>query len=100
MLCEQGASLKAHLEVVHPEVGGIGVRHIDSYEGNIRFLEDAGHVRSDDLFNLELQDEVHMLAYQLHGILDCDVGILAVIERDQLYTRRRSSSRNALGDGN
>ena len=29
VLGKQGAGLKAHLEVIHAEVGGVGVRHVD-----------------------------------------------------------------------
>ena len=75
------------------------MRNINGDEGNIGFFENVGDVGSYVLFYLELQHQVDPLAHKLLGILDCDVGVIAIIQLQQLNARRRCSRGNAGSHG-
>ncbi len=92
-LRQQHAGFIAHFEVVHPEVGRIGMRHINGDQRNFGFFENMGHVRRHVLLDLELEHQVDALAHKLFGILDGYVGIVAIIELQQFHARRRPPPR-------
>src|SRR3954467_6007703 len=53
ILGQQHARLVSHFEVVDPEVGRIGVGHIDGDQRNVGFLEDVSDMRSNVLLDLK-----------------------------------------------
>jgi hypothetical protein len=85
VLSEQRAGFESTLEVVHAEVGGVGVGYVDGDEGNIGLFEDVGDARGDRLFDLEFKHQVNALGHELLGVADGDVGVELVIEDDQFH---------------
>ncbi len=93
ILRQDRRGLVPNLEVVHAEVGRVGVGHVDRHQRNIGLLEDVRHARRRRFLHLELQHQVHSLGHKLLGVAHRHVGIVAVVEHDQLHarcSRRRS----------
>ena len=83
MAREQGACLQTHLEVVHAEVGGVGVGYIDSHQRNIGLLEDVSNPRGHVFLDLELDRQIHAPGDELFRVLDRNIGIVAIVEGEQ-----------------
>ena len=67
--------------------------------GNLGFLEDVGDARRHVFFHLELEHQVHALGDEFFGILDGDVGIVAVIEHQQFHAGGGGGGGDALRNG-
>ena len=99
VLGEQDAGFIADFKVVHAEVGGIGVGHIDGDERDLSLFEDMRDVGSYVLLHLEFEGQVDALAHKVFRVLDGDIGIVAVVELEQFHSGRSSSGGDAGGNG-
>jgi len=99
MLGEECAGFKADLEVIDAEVGGVGVGHVNGDEGNVGALEDVGNAGGDVLGDLELEDKIDALLHEGFSVLDGGVGVVAVVELEQLNAGSGGGGGDALGYG-
>ena len=92
------AADEAGLVVVGAEVGGAGVRHFDRDERNARVAVLRRDDRRDVLVGLELDDEIDFLAHQDVGVALRDLGVVAVVDADELDALRRRGALEAGRD--
>ena len=90
------------LVIVGAEVGGPRVRDFQRDQRNPRIAVFRGHDRRDVLVGLEFDDEIHLLAHQDVGVPLRDLGVVAVVDADQLQAlrgrRALQAGRDLLGE--
>ena len=83
MLGEDGTGFEADLEVIHAKISRIRVGHVDGDQGNVSLFEDVRHTGRHMFLHLELDRQVHALGDKFLGVLNGNVGVVAVIEHEQ-----------------
>ena len=72
------------LVIVRAKIGRFGMRHVDGDQRNVRFEVLRRDRRRNGLVGLELDDEIDALANEVLGIAQGDLGLVAVVDNDQL----------------